>query len=75
MAEAEPDEDAVSVLTVHKAKGLEFPVVFIVGAAEEKFPVKRRGEPLELPRRADARRPWAAATRTCSRSGGSSTWP
>jgi DNA helicase-2/ATP-dependent DNA helicase PcrA len=49
VAEAEPDEDAVAVLTVHKAKGLEFPVVFIVGAAEEKFPVKRRGEPLELP--------------------------
>jgi DNA helicase-2/ATP-dependent DNA helicase PcrA len=49
VAEAEPDEDAVAVLTVHKAKGLEFPVVFIVGAAEEKFPVKRRSEPLELP--------------------------
>jgi DNA helicase-2/ATP-dependent DNA helicase PcrA len=49
VAEAEPDEDAVAVLTVHKAKGLEFPVVFLVGAAEEKFPVKRRGEALELP--------------------------
>jgi DNA helicase II / ATP-dependent DNA helicase PcrA len=49
VAEAEPDEDAVAVLTVHKAKGLEFAVVFIVGAAEERFPVKRRGEPLELP--------------------------
>ncbi|HVR72173.1 MAG TPA: ATP-dependent DNA helicase [Vicinamibacteria bacterium] len=49
VAEAEPDEDAVAVLTVHKAKGLEFPVVFLVGAVEERFPVKRRGEPLELP--------------------------
>jgi DNA helicase-2/ATP-dependent DNA helicase PcrA len=37
------------VLTVHKAKGLEFPVVMLVGAAEEKFPVKRRKEELELP--------------------------
>jgi DNA helicase-2/ATP-dependent DNA helicase PcrA len=49
VAEADPDEDAVHVLTVHKAKGLEFPVVFLVGCAEQKFPVRRRREPLELP--------------------------
>ena len=49
MAEADPDDDAVHVLTVHKAKGLEFPVVFLVGCAEEKFPLRRRGEALELP--------------------------
>jgi DNA helicase-2/ATP-dependent DNA helicase PcrA len=49
VAEADPDEDAVHVLTVHKAKGLEFPIVFLVGAVEEKFPVRRRREPLELP--------------------------
>jgi ATP-dependent DNA helicase UvrD/PcrA len=48
-AEIEPDDDAVAVLTVHKAKGLEFPIVFLVGAVEEKFPVKRRGEGLALP--------------------------
>jgi DNA helicase-2/ATP-dependent DNA helicase PcrA len=49
VAEADPDEDAVHVLTVHKAKGLEFPVVLIVGCAEDKFPVKRRRDPVELP--------------------------
>jgi ATP-dependent DNA helicase UvrD/PcrA len=49
VAEADPDEDAVPVLTVHKAKGLEFPVVFIVSCVEEKFPVKRRTDPLEMP--------------------------
>jgi DNA helicase-2/ATP-dependent DNA helicase PcrA len=49
VAEADPDDDAVQVLTVHKAKGLEFPVVFLVGCAEHRFPLKRRREPLELP--------------------------
>ncbi len=49
VAEAELDDDAVQVLTVHKAKGLEFPVVILVGCAEGKFPVQRRGDPLELP--------------------------
>ena len=34
VAEADLDEDAVHVLTVHKAKGLEFPLVFLVGCAE-----------------------------------------
>ena len=49
VAEADPDDDAIHVLTVHKAKGLEFPSVFIVGAAEGKFPLQRRGDPLSLP--------------------------
>jgi DNA helicase-2/ATP-dependent DNA helicase PcrA len=49
VAEADPDEDAVHVLTVHKAKGLEWPVVFLVGCAEGRFPVQRRREALPLP--------------------------
>ena len=49
VAEADVDEDAVHVLTVHKAKGLEFPLVFLVGCAEDRFPLRRRGEGLVLP--------------------------
>jgi DNA helicase-2/ATP-dependent DNA helicase PcrA len=49
VAEADPDDDAVQVLTVHKAKGLEFPVVFLVACAEQKFPVKARAEPIPFP--------------------------
>ena len=49
VAEADPDDDAVPVLTVHKAKGLEFPVVFLVGCVEQKFPLRARRDPLELP--------------------------
>ncbi len=34
------DPRALKIMTVHQAKGLEFPVVFICGAAERKFPLK-----------------------------------
>ena len=54
VAEADPDDDAVPVLTVHKAKGLEFPVVFLVGCVEQRFPVKRRADALALPADAPA---------------------
>jgi len=48
-AELDPDADAVAVLTVHKAKGLEFPVVFLCGLVAGRFPASNRRDPLELP--------------------------
>ncbi|OLB98673.1 MAG: hypothetical protein AUH30_07090 [Candidatus Rokubacteria bacterium 13_1_40CM_68_15] len=49
VAEADVETPAVRVLTVHKAKGLEFPVVFLVNLAQEKFPSRRRRDALDLP--------------------------
>src|SRR5216110_1994015 len=49
VAEAEVETPAVRILTVHKAKGLEFPVVVLVTLAKDKFPTQRRRDALELP--------------------------
>ncbi len=49
VAEADIETPAVRVLTVHKAKGLEFPVVFMVNLVQDKFPSRRRRDALELP--------------------------
>ncbi|HSE56407.1 MAG TPA: ATP-dependent DNA helicase [Nocardioidaceae bacterium] len=35
------DADSVKLLTVHRAKGLEWDAVFLVGVADEKFPTAR----------------------------------
>src|SRR5262249_48900517 len=37
----DPDKGAISLMTVHTAKGLEFPVVFITGLEERIFPHAR----------------------------------
>jgi len=47
--EADLDSDAVNVLTIHKAKGLEFRVVFLVSLVQGRFPWPRRSQPIELP--------------------------
>ncbi len=49
LADADLDEDAVQVLTIHKAKGLEFPVVFMVGLVAKKFPTEARHSTIDLP--------------------------
>ncbi|MBI2201359.1 MAG: UvrD-helicase domain-containing protein [Armatimonadetes bacterium] len=49
VAEADLDQDAVNVLTVHKAKGLEFPIVFLVSCVGDRFPTRNRGEQISLP--------------------------
>ena len=45
----DPDQDCVVMMTMHAAKGLEFPVVFVVGAEEGIFPGMRAiGEQEEM---------------------------
>jgi DNA helicase-2/ATP-dependent DNA helicase PcrA len=47
--EADLDSDAVNVLTIHKAKGLEFRIVFLVSLVDGRFPWPHRSQPIELP--------------------------
>lgn len=48
-AEADLEEDAVNVLTVHKAKGLEFTSVFMVSLVKDRFPGRRLREKIPIP--------------------------
>jgi DNA helicase-2/ATP-dependent DNA helicase PcrA len=43
------DDSSVVLMTLHSAKGLEFPIVFVIGMEEGIFPHMRTlGEPLEM---------------------------
>jgi DNA helicase-2/ATP-dependent DNA helicase PcrA len=44
--EYQDDNDRVSLMTVHAAKGLEFPVVFITGLEEGLFPLQSQNDPV-----------------------------
>ena len=72
-ADIDPDVDAVAVMTVHKAKGLEFPVVYLPGPGRGAVPGDgRRREPLALPLELVRRRS-PRATTSSRRSAGCST--
>lgn len=43
------DINAVNILTVHSAKGLEFPVVFLVNLVAQRFPTTERREQIPIP--------------------------
>lgn len=43
------EEDAVRIMTIHSAKGLEFPVVFLVNLVSLRFPSTSRSEQIPIP--------------------------
>lgn len=44
----DPRADRVTLMTLHASKGLEFPVVFIIGCEEDVIPYQRDGEPCDI---------------------------
>jgi DNA helicase-2/ATP-dependent DNA helicase PcrA len=47
--EIDPEINAINILTVHSAKGLEWPVVFVVNLVADRFPSKNVSEKLPIP--------------------------
>jgi len=48
-ASVPPQEGEVQIMTIHQAKGLEFPVVIIGSAMNGRLPTSRRRDPYEIP--------------------------
>ncbi|MBF0472538.1 MAG: ATP-dependent helicase [Nitrospirae bacterium] len=38
------DKDGISLMTIHKAKGLEFPIVFVIGLVDGILPIRKSGD-------------------------------
>jgi len=67
------DDSSVSLMTLHAAKGLEFPVVFLVGMEDGVFPhVRALGDPAELEE--ERRLAYVGITRAMERLHLSSAW-
>ena len=47
----EKGPDAVRIMTIHGAKGLEFKYVFIPNLVDKRFPTIERKEPIEIPQK------------------------
>ena len=47
--EPPPGSNAVQMMTVHAAKGLEFPVVFVLSVARQRFPSTEKRPVIEFP--------------------------
>jgi DNA helicase-2/ATP-dependent DNA helicase PcrA len=47
--ESSSAREAVQMMSVHAAKGLEFPIVFVIGVSPRKFPVTERKPVIEFP--------------------------
>jgi len=43
------DIDTINLLTVHSAKGLEFPIVFLVNLVTGRFPTRNRKDVIQMP--------------------------
>ena len=47
-ADFDPDLNAVNILTAHASKGLEWQVVFIVNCVADRFPARKKRDPLPI---------------------------
>jgi len=45
----EAGPEAVKIMTIHAAKGLEFGCVFVVNLVDQRFPTRERKDPIEIP--------------------------